>query len=169
MVYIPTDRKITVAPDFTDLPTTMRFPRDTRSARTVLIASGIWFIFAAGLAVAMFVLFPGLSHAMVASLLGAVTLFAFLAGIAALRQYASEDEVSLDKTGIKTRKVGWIKTSERFYRWDEIDHLQEDSGALGYFTLAMITGKNESLPTLLARNKALVDDTKTKLQRFLTK
>ena len=109
MVFIPADRKIAIVPDLDHLPDTIVLPRDRQPAFRVLVASGLWFIMAPFLVVFSPWDFTGWQLFAVMAILFVITLAALLAGIAALRRHASNDEITLHDDHVTIRRYGWVR------------------------------------------------------------
>jgi len=163
MVYIPLQKKISIVPDLSDLPTTISWPRNQRLALMVLVVSGVWMIFAAGLAVVVFNLVPQLSYAMVLLLVGIVTLTAFLVGLSALRQYASQDEVTIDLKGIKTTTYGWLAVSKASFDWSDVEQIDSTPHTGGYELLTVRFPGSGDIALALSKNKGLIEQIKSRL------
>ena len=99
-------------PDLDHLPDTIVLPRDHRVAFRVLVASGLWFIIAPFLVVFSPWDFTGWQLFAVMAVLFVITLAALLAGIAALRRYASNDEITLHDDHVTIRRYGWVRRQD---------------------------------------------------------
>lgn len=169
MVFVPYDKKISVIPDLADLPCAIEWPRDTRPAKRALIVSGVWMIFAMGVAMTVFLFAPSIPYETIAIVLGVVTLAAFLLGMSGLRRYASKDEVIITSKNIKYRTFGWIKTNETTCDWEQISRIQKTTHQSDYETLELLPKDDiaKSIPVLLTRNKGVTLQVKLQLERFL--
>lgn len=164
MIYIPHDQAIAIAPDLDNLPTTIRLPRDKRRILPLLILSGGWLIVAPFVVVfgpwdlqgwPLFILF---------SLLFAVTIFALIIGMAALRRNASQDEITLFKDHVAIRRFGWLRTTDRKLVLDEFadvvstrQTICRDDCSTDYFVVMLkLTAEDaepEEFPVFIHRNE----------------
>ena len=169
MVFVPYDKKVSIVPDLADLPCTIEWPRDTRPAKRALVVSGVWMIFAMGVAMAVFIFVPSLPYGWVATILGIITLAAFLLGMSAIKLYASKDEITITATGIKTVKYGWIKPSEKNTNWEQISRIKKTAHQSNYETLELILRDDTAkpIPILLTRNKGATLQVKLQLEQFI--
>ncbi len=124
-------------------------------------------IFAAGIAVVIFTLVPQLPYILVLLLLGVVTLTAFLVGLSALRQYASQDEVTIDRQGIKTTTYGWLRISKSSALWADVKTVKNHTRQDGYALLSVELAKDENIPIALSKNKGAVIQAETRLQEIM--
>ena len=120
-------------------------------------------IFAVGLAVLVFVLLPDVSHVTVLVLLGIITLTAFLAGLSALRQYASRDEVTIEVQGVKTTTYGWLAVTRLSFNWRDAKTIEQHTLSTGHELLSVRFAGNKDIPLALSQNKALVTQLKSRL------
>ena len=121
-------------------------------------------IVAAGIAVVVFIMLPNISHMTVLVVLGIITLGAFLAGLSALRQYASQDEVTIDRQGIKTTTYGWFSVTKTTFSWSEINTIEQHRCADNYQLLTISQPGNHTIPLALSQNKALIIQIKNRLE-----
>ncbi|HFC04647.1 MAG TPA: hypothetical protein ENJ55_02985 [Rhizobiales bacterium] len=163
-MYIPPEKTISVIPDLDNLPTTISWPRNRRFPVGLLVVAGTWMIFAAGIAVIVFNVLPGISYVTVLVGLGIITLTAFLVGLAALRQYASQDEVTIDKEGLSTIVWGWVSVRKDSYQWSQVTAIRQQTEMDDYQALLVETGNGTCIPVALSKNHGRITQIRTHLQ-----
>ena len=124
MIYIPAHRLIPVVPDVENLPTTIRLPRDRRLAVVVLVVSGVWMMIGAFSAVWMPLIWPQMNLVSQVLVTFLITAIALTGGIAALRRYASQDEVTISLTGIAIRRFTWLGSRRSNWPWQKISTIE---------------------------------------------
>ena|GEM_PF-6629934 len=113
MIYIPPDRKISIVPDLEGLPAKISLPRDKRHVLPLLILSGCWLIVAPFVVIFGPWTMSGWPLVLLFSIGFAITALALIAGMAALRRNASQDEITLYDDHIAIRRYGWLRTTDR--------------------------------------------------------
>ena len=175
MITIPADKKITIAPDLAHLPATIRLPRDQRLPFRLLLLSGIWFIIAPFIMVFTPWDFSGWALFGALSILFVITLGALLTGIAALRRYASKDEITLSRDHVDLRRYGWVMVqdtqiprSEFSGIWRDQRDITRDTESFTYHLIGLAhPDRDKSVPVFIHPERARADHFARRLERYL--
>ncbi len=144
---------IPVVPSLNNFPETISLPRDRRLAHVVLVISGIWMMFGGFSAIWMPLVWPEIDFALMVTITVVITFSAIFIGIAALRRYASQDEVTIDDEGIALKQYNWFGITRKEYRWSDIATVRQEEAERGYHVLVLEVSGDEPIPVYIARDE----------------
>ncbi len=170
MVYIPPHRLIPVVPDTENLPTTIRLPRNRRFAVVVLVVSGVWMMIGAFSAVWMPLIWPQMSLAIQVLVTFLITAITLTGGIAALRRYASQDEVTISLSGIVFKKFTWLGSQRSIWSWQQVSTIEQQkiNNQMVLFASPSDAGKEEIVVCIVPEERRALR-VKEKLQELKTR
>ena len=158
MTYVPPPDMRPAVPDFNDLPTVIRLPHSRKLPYFVLVISSICLMISAFSGVWMPVIWDGISVGNQAIITMFMVIAALGGGTAALRRYASEDEVTIDMEGLKLRTFTWFGIERSSHGWGEFQSIAQTESDGGHQILELLfKGNNHPAVTVfVAKNQSRI-------------